>query len=42
MKQQKSKAQQICELYWQGWFVWQIARELDVTEAEVVATLGLG
>ncbi len=42
MATEKSKAQQIFELYHQGTFIWQIARILDITEAEVVATLGLG
>ena len=42
MKQQKSKAQQIRDMYSQGAYIWQIARALDITEAEVVATLGLG
>ena len=42
MRQQKSKAQQIHDMYSQGAYIWQIARALDITEAEVVATLGLG
>lgn len=33
--------QQVFELYRQGWFIWQIAKSLDITEAEVVAILGL-
>ena len=38
----KSKVQQIFAMYRQGAYIWQIADELDITEAEVVATLGLG
>ena len=33
--------QQVFELYCQGTYIWQIARILDITEAEVVAILGL-
>jgi transposase-like protein len=33
--------QRIFELYYQGTYIWQIAEILDITEAEVVATLGL-
>ena len=42
MEQQKSKTQRIFDMYYQGAYIWQIASELDITEAEVVATLGLG
>lgn len=42
METTKSKAQLIFELYRQGAYIWQIASKLDVIEAEVVATLGLG
>lgn len=42
MEMAKSKAQLIFELYHQGVYIWQIANALDITEAEVVATLGLG
>lgn len=33
--------QQVFELYRQGAYIWQIADVLDITEAEVVAILGL-
>ncbi len=42
MSKQKSKAQLIFDLYHQGVYIWAIAQQLDITEAEVVATLGLG
>ena len=41
MDKKKSKRQRIFDLYYQGAFIWQIARELDITEYEVVTTLGL-
>lgn len=41
MDKQKSKRQLIFSLYSQGAYIWQIARALDITEFEVVATLGL-
>lgn len=41
MNNKKTKAQLIFTLYRQGTYIWQIARILGITEAEVVATLGL-
>ena len=33
--------QQVFELYAKGTYIWQIAETLNITEAEVVAILGL-
>lgn len=42
MDKTKTEAEQILTLYYQGKYIWQIARILDITEARVVSALGLG